>query len=183
MVWSPLFPCIYHTNGWQANEKWRWGPLSLILWGCVLSLQPFKSSFSSQNESNLSLQLFFFMKLASSALLFISLSTGASQFLHHFSSTFHTSLCSLSVNSGSLSTCHFFLSPIFRLISLFFTLCSHNHRLELTKIELCLLIVKLIWLIFLCETQKVNFWRISQAILFYIKKINEGWGYQAAKLQ
>lgn len=55
---------------------------------------------------------------------------------------------------------HFFLSPIFPLISLFFALCSHSHRLELTKIELCLLIVKLIWLTFLCGTQKVYFWRI-----------------------
>lgn len=182
MVWSPLFPCIYHTNGWKANEKWRWGPLSLWFSEDV-------SCHSSPSRAHLAVRmnpisLFSFTSLWNwqALLFFSSLSTGASvspPFLLYLP---YIALFSQCEQQFSLHS-HFFLSPIFRLISLFFTLCSHSHRLELTKIELCLLIVKLIWLTFFCETQKVNFWRISQAIILYIKKINEGWGCQAPKWQ
>jgi len=105
MAWSPLFPCIYHTNGWQANEKWRWGPLSLWFSEDV-------SCHSSPSGAHLAVRmnpisLFSFTSLWNwQALLFFS--SLSPQEPHSFSTIspqpFHTSLCSLSVNSASLST-------------------------------------------------------------------------------
>lgn len=84
----------------EINVMMRSSLLADSLRMCAVT--PALQELIQQSESIQSLQLF--MKQASSALLFISHSTGRSQFLHHFSSTFHTLLCSLSVNGGFLST-------------------------------------------------------------------------------
>lgn len=94
--------CIMQMDR-ERNVIMRSSLLSDSLRTCPVT--PALQELIQQSESiqSLSLPLQLFMKQASSALLFISLSTGSSQFLHHFSSTFHTSLRSLSVNGGSLS--------------------------------------------------------------------------------
>lgn len=86
------------------------------------------------------------MKWASSALLFISLSTGPSQFLHHFSSSFHI-LCSvLSVWTVVIS----FWAPSFHwYLSFSLYVDTETGRwggLDSEKKKKCLLIEKPIWL-------------------------------------
>lgn len=145
---------LYLSCKWIESAMWWWGPLSLILWGCVLSLQPFKSSFSSQNESNLYLFSFSFV-WNGRALLFSSL---APQDPHSFSiisplPSIHRSV--LSVWTAVLSPGLFLSEPY---LSTDISLCGHWGGGEKTCMT-----------VFFHETQKRKFGRISQTVLFQIR--------------
>ncbi len=138
-----------------------WGSLfSLILWERVRSLvrsQPFKSSFNSQNQSNL--YLFWFSSLWNrQALLFFS--SLSPQDPHSFSIISPLP----SIHRSVLSEWTVVLSPRSFLSEPYLDISLFWGGGRITKKELRLLIEKPNWLSYFMKHR--TFWRISQSILF-----------------